>query len=199
MWTSAPQARGWSPLTKPTTCSPPPTSIQHHNVSICYLEALNAVVALKVWAPMFTGNLVHLFSDNTTAVAILQTGRGRDAFIQACTREICLTCATWDSTLSMGHVSSASLEGTADALSCWHLGQPYQARVDRLLATHTITCISVPGNFSICPKICKRFSPHPCLYFQWGLDDTVTSNNLFILSFQTTPSPSHNSSWPLTV
>ena len=117
----------------------------HPNLYICHLEPLNALVALKVWTPMFTGYLVHLFSDNPTAVAIFQAGRGRDTFIQACTKEVWLTCTAWDITLAMGHVSGASLESTADALSRWHLGQPYQARMDRLLATHAITCISVPG------------------------------------------------------
>ena len=131
-----------------------PPQILHQNLPICHLEALNAVVALKVWAHMFSGHLVHLFSVNTTSVAIFQVGRSRDAFIQACTRGIWLTCATWDITLAVGHISGASLEGTADALSRWHLGQPYQARVDRLLATHAISCISVHCEFF---HLCQEF------------------------------------------
>ena len=83
------------------------------------------MVAIKIWAQQLSGHLVHLFLDNATSVAIFQAGRGRDAFIQACEREIWLTCAAWDITLAVGHVSAMSLEGTADALSRWHLGQPF--------------------------------------------------------------------------
>ena len=54
------------------------THIAHKNHSIGQLKALNAVVAIKVWAPTFTNQLVHLFSDNSTAVAIFQAGRGKD-------------------------------------------------------------------------------------------------------------------------
>ena len=56
--------------------------------------------------PHFTGQHVHLFSDNNaTAVAIFPAGKGKDAFIQACDRDIWLTCAAWDITLAVGHVS----------------------------------------------------------------------------------------------
>ena len=57
------------------------------------------MTAVKVLAPMFTRQLVHLFSDNTTAVTIFQVGKGRDAFIQAYAREIWLTCTAWNITL----------------------------------------------------------------------------------------------------
>ena len=122
-----------------------PTHILHQNLSICHLEALNALVAVKVWAPHVKGQLVHLFSDNATAVDIFQAGKGMDAFIQACSREIWLTCAAWDITLAVGHVPGTSLEDTADALSRWHMGHPYQEQVDRLLAYH-IRCIPVPDH-----------------------------------------------------
>ena len=120
--------------------------ILHQNLSICHLEALNALVAVKVWTPHFTGQRVHLFSDNAIAVAICQAGKGRDAFIQACASDIWLTCSAWNITLAVGHVSGTCtpLEDTADALSRWHMGKPYQERVDRLLATYNIKCISVP-------------------------------------------------------
>ena len=37
---------------------------------ICHLETLNAVVALLMWAPQLAHQLVHLLSDNATAVSI---------------------------------------------------------------------------------------------------------------------------------
>ena len=93
---------------------------------------------------VYQAAIVHLFSNNTTAVAIFQVGNGRDTFIQGCTKEIWLTCTAWDVTLAVGHMSGASLLDTANALSCWHLGPLYQSRVDVLLASYNITCIEVP-------------------------------------------------------
>ena len=95
-------------------------------------------------ASHFRGHLVHLFTDNATAVAIFQAGMGRDDFIHACARELWLICVAGDITLAMGHVPGLLLEDTADTLSHWHLGHTYQLRVDRLLACHNISCISVP-------------------------------------------------------
>ena len=125
--------------------SPPPTSST--KICLSHLEALNALVVVKVWVPHFRGHLVHLFSDNATAVAIFQTGRGRDVFIQVCARELWLICTAWDITLAVGHVPGLSLEDIADALSRWHLDHPYKERVDRLLTCHNIRCISVPDHF----------------------------------------------------
>ena len=111
----------WSLLVRPTIRFPSP-HILHQNLSICHLEALNALVAVKVWSPHFKGQFVHLFSDNATVVAIFQAGKGWNAFIQACVRELWLTCTAWYITLAVGHVPGTSLEATSDALSCWHMG-----------------------------------------------------------------------------
>ena len=81
---------------------------------------------------------------SSQTIAIFQAGKGRDPLIQACTRDIWLTCAVWDVTLAMGHVSGISLTSTADALSRWHLGQTYKDRVGVLLKDNDITCINVP-------------------------------------------------------
>ena len=106
-----------------------PSHILHQQLSICHKETLNAVADSKVWAPIFTKQLVHLFADNTTAVAIFQAERGRDTFINACAKEIWLTCTAWDGSLAVEHVSGASLLDTAGLLSCWHMDQQYQAKV----------------------------------------------------------------------
>ena len=123
-----------------------PPHIMSEGHPICHLEALNAVVAIKLWAPSFSNCLLHLFSDNAKAVAIFQAGRGRDCFLQPCAREIWLTCAVWDITLAVGHVPGDSLTGTADALSRYHLGQVYKDMVHLLLSDHDITCTPVPSS-----------------------------------------------------
>ncbi len=104
-------------------------------LAICHLEAINAVAALKLWAPGLRGNLVHLHSDSATAVAIMQVGRGRDSFLQACAREIWLTAALHDITLIVSHIPGRDLQDTADALSREHLGEPFTSRVTALLAS----------------------------------------------------------------
>ena len=95
-----------------------PPHIVQQRLSICHLEAINAMVAVQIWAPIFTKQLVYLFSDNSTAVTIFQAGKGKDPFIQACAREIWLTCTAWDVTMAVGHVLGASLSDTTDSLSC---------------------------------------------------------------------------------
>ena len=44
---------------------------------ICELEALNAAVAIKLWAPTLFCRRIRLYSDSSTAVAILQAGKDR--------------------------------------------------------------------------------------------------------------------------
>ena len=116
---------------------------------ICHLEALNIVVAIKLWAPKFSNSLLHLFSDSATALAIFQAGKGRDAFLQACAWEIWLTCAVWDITLAVGHVSGVSLTATADALSRYHLGKVHRDRVHILLSERQITPTPVPQSLFV--------------------------------------------------
>ena len=58
------------------------------NPFICHLEALNAALAIKLWAPQFVHQLIHLFCDNQAAVTIFQAGQGKDAFLQACSRDM---------------------------------------------------------------------------------------------------------------
>ena len=95
-------------------CMEFPLHILQQDLSIWHLEALNAVVAVKVWAPKFAKHLIHLLPDNSMAVAILQAGKGRDLFLQACTWDIWLTCAAWDITLAMEHVAVVTITATTD-------------------------------------------------------------------------------------
>ena len=70
---------------------------------ICKIEALNATMAVKLWAPNLVGKRVSLYSDSSTAVAILQTGKGRNSHIQVCAKEIWLACVLHDITLMCTH------------------------------------------------------------------------------------------------
>ena len=94
--------------------------------------------------PIFTKQVVHLFSDNSMAVAIFQAAKGKDIFIQSCAREIWLICASWDVTMGVGHIPGASISHTVDALSCWRMGQSYKDNIEALLLDNDISCIYVP-------------------------------------------------------
>ena len=123
-----------------------PTSILIQNHLIFHPEALNAAVALKVWAPLFSHQLVHLFSDNALAVSIFQAGQDRNAFLQHCARDIWLTCAKWDISLVIWHIPGEQLKDTADALSYCHLSAAYKERVSKLVADREITMYQVPDS-----------------------------------------------------
>jgi hypothetical protein len=109
-----------------------PAAIIDEQHPICHLEALNCMLALKLWGPQLAGKKVSLHCDSATAVAVLQAGRGRDEYIQQCAREIWLVTARYDIDLSVHHVAGEQLTASADALSRCHLGAPYQQRVDGL-------------------------------------------------------------------
>ena len=115
-------------LTMPCSSTQPPRRQAH-----CHLEALNAVVVVQLWALNLIHKLFHLCCQQISPVSIFQAGRGRDDFIQACAREVWITCATWDITLVVGHIPGAQLATTADALSHWHLGQTFKNKVASLL------------------------------------------------------------------
>ena len=123
-----------------------PPRVLRDNPFICQLEALNAALAIKLWAPQFMYQLIHLFCDNQAAVTIFQACRGKDAFLQTCAREIWQTCTQWDITLTVSHIPGAHLQETANALSRYHLGQPYQDRVSSLIADKGISLHSVPDH-----------------------------------------------------
>ena len=92
---------------------------------ICELEALNVAVAVKLWAPILVGERVYSYSDSSMAVAILQAGKGRNSYIQACAMMIWLACALHDITLMCTLTPGDSLLSTANALSKFHLDGLY--------------------------------------------------------------------------
>ena len=68
-----------------------PQRVLDQGYPICELEALNAAMAIKLWAPTLVGRRVRLYSDSSAAVGILQAGKGRNSHIQACASEIWLS------------------------------------------------------------------------------------------------------------
>ena len=77
------------------------------------------MVAIKRAATHLKGKLVHLYSDSATMVAIFQVGRGRDPYIQACVRELWLTCSEHESNIRVSHTPEEALTGMANVLNHW--------------------------------------------------------------------------------
>ena len=91
---------------------------------------------------------MHLHCNSVTAVAIMQAGQGRDPFLQACAREAWLISAIHGMTLVVKHIVGEQLTATTDALSRYHTGGKFQARVEQLAAGSNITIIPLhPDSF----------------------------------------------------
>ena len=80
-----------------------PQGILNLEHPICEMEALNVAVAIKLWAPTLVSRRVRVYSDTSMSVAILQASKGRNSHIQACAREVWLSRALHDITLTCTH------------------------------------------------------------------------------------------------
>ena len=117
------------------------------------MEAINAMVALKRWTPQLTAQKVVLHSDSDTAVAILQAGRGHNAVIQACMREIWCVCVINDINLNVVYTPGEQLTDSADVLSWYHMGGVFRAQV-KTLRNHGIHKISLSHDlFNLSPYL----------------------------------------------
>jgi hypothetical protein len=121
-----------------------PEDVTNRKWAICHLEALNCLVALRLWQHKLCGKRVHLHSDSATAVAVLQLGRGRSPILQTIAREIWLLCAKQDICLTVSHIAGAELTKSADALSRMHLGPPFSQRAEEFISAANITLSPVP-------------------------------------------------------
>ena len=121
---------------------------------IYHLEAINAIATINTWAKLFSNRLVHPKCDNETAVTIFQAGCGRDHFIQACARQLLLTCTSYDITMAVGHIAGELLISSADALSHCHIGQQYKDHVNMLIKDKSVKIISVAPDAFVSATSC---------------------------------------------
>jgi hypothetical protein len=127
-----------------------PTQVVAQQLSICHLEMLNCLVALRLWAPRLHRRHVNLYCDSMVTVNVLQSGRGRDKLLLKCARHIWLVCAQHQLELNVIHEPGAHLTHTADALSRLHLGKVYEERVALLVAQRALTFRPIhPGLFQL--------------------------------------------------
>ena len=65
-----------------------PPQVLQNTSNIAQLELLVIVLALKVWAPSFTGMVVRISSDSLNSVRAVNNGKSNDEFMLQCIREI---------------------------------------------------------------------------------------------------------------
>ena len=79
---------------------------------------VNILVAVRVFAHLWSKQRILVKCDNQAVVYVLTTGRTKDAFLAACARNIWLVSAQNDVELSYRHVMGRD-NGVADLLSRW--------------------------------------------------------------------------------
>ena len=98
-----------------------PDHIQALGLHISALEMLALIVAVKVWTDKFRGLRVGLKCDNEATVLVINSGKSRDPFMQACLRELCFVCAKGQFEVWAEHIPGVS-NRLPDLLSRWYLG-----------------------------------------------------------------------------
>ena len=95
-----------------------PIPKNYKNYSIVHLEALNIVVAAKIWAETWANKQIHVFCDNMAVVEVLNTGKARDSILATCARNIWLISAMFNVQFQFTHISGKQ-NSLADLLSRW--------------------------------------------------------------------------------
>ena len=128
-----------------------PPFILRRTHSISDLEILNLVVAIRLWAPLLAGHIVKVLCDNSAAVSVVQTGRGRAPFLLACAREIWRATALFKFELRVAHLPGTD-NHLADILSRYHNDESCRAQVDAYIDNNQPTIHSVPDSLFIIPS-----------------------------------------------
>jgi hypothetical protein len=92
--------------------------IHKPNFCIAHWEAINILVALRIFSPFLASRNVTVWCDNQVAVNVLTFGRGTDPLLHTIARNLWLYEAACDSDISFSHVRG-KLNIIADLLSRW--------------------------------------------------------------------------------
>ena len=121
-----------------------PEFILAQNLHINVLELLSVIVCLKLWAKK--GKKIKIQCDNLVSVFVINQGRTRSRFLQACLREICFICAITECELKAVHIEG-TLNRLPDFLSRWNLSPEYQSNFYSAIEGKNFQEIKVNDNF----------------------------------------------------
>ncbi|CAC5387140.1 unnamed protein product [Mytilus coruscus] len=99
-----------------------PDFIVQQNLHINALELLSVIVCLKLWGQK--GRKIYIQCDNMVSVQVINQGKSRSRFLQACLREICFICAIKECELRAIHIDGID-NRLPDMLSRWSLSDIY--------------------------------------------------------------------------
>ena len=119
-----------------------PDFILSKDLEINSLELLTIVISLKLWGHHWSGLSLTVKCDNEVAVTVLNTGRCRNPFINACLRELCFLSATFQFEVRAVHLPG-SQNDDADLLSRWDTS-PETRRASFLCKAARENLIEVP-------------------------------------------------------
>jgi hypothetical protein len=99
---------------------------------IAHWEAINVLVALRTFSKFLPSKLVTIWCDNTVAVNILNSSRGKDPILHTIARNLWLLEAFLDCSISFSHIKGVC-NATADLLSRWSTSKNPVAKLFSLL------------------------------------------------------------------
>ncbi|CAG2216422.1 unnamed protein product [Mytilus edulis] len=102
-----------------------PDFIVQQNLHINALELLSVIVCLKLWGQR--GRKICIQCDNMVSVQVINQGKSRSRFLQACLREICFICAIKECELRAIHIDGIE-NRLPDMLSRWSLSDSYSVQ-----------------------------------------------------------------------
>ena len=103
-----------------------PTFIRQQGLHINALELLVIVVSIKVWKHKLRGRRLVINCDNSASVEVLNKGKSRDPFLQACLREIEFVAGQGEYEIRAKHIPGVD-NRLPDLLSRWHKGPEFQS------------------------------------------------------------------------
>lgn len=114
----------------------------HRQLDINSLECLALLLCLRKWSDQCKGKKIMVYCDNTTTVAVVNSGAAKTKFLQACLREIYHICA-----LNSAEIRAVWLKTTdntiADVLSCWEQHPKYPLKFAELTMDREVKEINI--------------------------------------------------------
>ncbi len=125
-----------------------PQHILDQQFNIAELEMINALIAVKFFAPNLQGHSVLLRCDNAPTVCILQNGRGKSSTLLHCAREVWRVTAKYRVVIQVSHIPG-SKNDLADLLSRAHKSMALQERLNERIITEGGKLIDVDDSVFI--------------------------------------------------
>ena len=96
-----------------------PITLDPNIFGIVHLEMINILLAIRAWAPKWSGKAVLIHCDNMAVVSVLNTGKTQDMLLAAIARNIHMETAKNDINTRLIHILGKN-NTIADSLSRFH-------------------------------------------------------------------------------